>query len=470
MGIRRLICKIVLPGLLLFFILQSGVSQNISKGEDNNFKVDTVIPNLQKLKFKILSDKVYLLNRKEFNPYNLSIFWKGIDNRKYMPQTLELIYKMPEYTPIKFVPRNVFADKMREYEDFMNMRQFSSKFSKELKKEEFSIRDAIEEAEIYDPQYVKFNWAEIPEPNKFVERGYLSTKKSQKDLLNLLQTRTDYNTQRKIEKLQKVKVPWLYEGIENIQLSQGYLSNWVKGGESSISILSDLRIKAIYKMDKYTWENYAIHKIGIMGSQDTKLQINDDLIELNSKFGLNASEKWYYSAITDFKTQFFNGYESGDTEKEHPISAFLSPAYWSFAVGMDFKLKKHDFSLMISPLTSRLTIVTDTSKVDQTRYGLPTGKKVEALNGGSIVNSFHWKMSEGFLLSSNLSAFYQYFAKNDEKKQIQFEWETILNMKINVWLSARILAHMRYFTNESDKLQFKENLSISFVYIVRYRR
>jgi len=274
----------------------------------------------------------------------------------------------------------------------------------------------------------------------------------------------------KREKLQKKKTPWMYEGAENIQLSQIYLSNWVKGGESSISVLSDLRIKAIYKMEKYTWENFAIHQIGFVNQQNSKMRINDDLFELNSKFGLNASEKWYYSGFTNFKTQFFNGYTSDDKDKENPISAFMSPAYWTFAVGMDFKLKKHSFSLMISPLTSKLTIVLDTSKVDQTRYGVPEGKKVEALNGGSIVNSFKWKINEDFLLNSNLSAFYQYFARSDEKKQVQFEWEMILNMRINVWLSTRLLTHLRYYTNESDKMQVKENLSLSFVYLVRYKR
>ncbi len=460
---------IIFFGLLFFVDIDFGFSQELKLKEKYKYEIDTVIPLLTKLRLQTYSDRVYLLDRKEFNPYNLSIFWKPLEKREYKPYTLDLMYKLPDYKPIEFKPTPIFQKKLNEYEDFMNLRQFSRKISSEFNHDD-PIYEIISEAPIYSPGNVKFNWHEIPEPHKFVDRGYLASKKSEQDLLKLLQSRYDYNTHKKIEKLQKIKTPWVYEGIENVQLSQGYLSNWVKGGESSISVLSDLRIKAIYKMDKYTWENFGIHKIGFIGSQDSKLRVNDDLIELNSKFGLNASEKWYYSGYTNFKTQFFNGYESSDVDKEHPISSFFSPAYWAFAVGMDFKLKKHNFSLMISPLTSRLTIVLDTAKVDQTRYGVPHGKKVEALNGGSIVNSFNWKINEDFLLTSNLSAFYQYFAKQDEKKQVQFEWETILNMKINVWLSARILTHMRYYTNESDKLQFKENLSISFVYIVRYRR
>lgn len=332
------------------------------------------------------------------------------------------------------------------------------------------LQQTINNAMFTNAEQVKFNWKDIPEPHKFVDRGYLASRKSEDDLRRLLMSRDDYNTKRKIQKLQKIKTPWVYEGIENIQVSQVYLSNWAKGGESSLSILSDLRVKAIYKMDKYTWENYAIHKIGFVGQEETKGRINDDAIELNSKFGLNASKKWYYSGYTNFKTQFFNGYSKKDVEKENPISAFMSPAYWTFAVGMDFKASKHKFTLMISPLTSKLTMVLDTSKVDQTRYKIAEDRKVEALNGGSIVNSFSWRINNDFHLGSRLSAFYEYFAKNTEVKQIHFEWEAILNMRINVWLSTRLLAHLRYYSNESDKMQFKENLSISFRYIIRYKR
>jgi len=465
---NKLISIFFISGLFLFPGFQSVFSQSLLKDYENSFKLDTVETSLLKRRLKIFSDSIYLLDRKEFNPYTLSIFWKS-RQRKYLPHSFDLFFKKPEYQPIVFKPEPIVGNDLEEYQELMKSRLESKKLSKPFEKG-YSIDDAIEKAAIYDPQYVTFNWDDIPEPHKFVERGYLSTRKSEEDLLKLLSTRNDYDTKRKIQKLQKKKTPWMYEGAENVQLSQVYLSNWVKGGESSVSVLSDLRIKAIYKMEKYTWENFAIHKIGFVSQQDSKIRLNDDMFELNSKFGLNASEKWYYSGFTDFKTQFFNGYKSDDKEKENPISAFMSPAYWTFAVGMDFKLKKHSFSLMISPLTSKLTIVLDTSKVDQTRYGVPEGKKVEALNGGSIVNTFKWKINEDFLLHSNLSAFYQYFARSDEKKQVQFEWEMILNMRINVWLSTRLLTHLRYYTNESDKMQVKENLSLSFVYLVRYKR
>jgi len=433
-----------------------------------NFNIDTVITPLQKIKFEIYRDIIYRLNRKEFNPYNLSIFWPKPDY-KYMPQSLDLFYKQPQFKAIVFTPKVSVYSKIKEYENLMNAKSGEDTLMSEFNMQ-YPLQKAMQRAQIHNPEIVSMMWDDIPEPYTFVDRGYLATKKAEESIKRLLQARSNYNSKHKIEKLQKIKTPWIYEGIENIQLSQVYLANWVKGGESSISLLSDLRIRAIYKMEKYTWESYAIQKIGLVGEQDSKVRVNDDLFELDSKYGINASEKWYYSAFINFKTQFFNGYESGDIDKENPISGFMSPAYLTFAVGMDFKIPEHKFSLLVSPLTSRITMVLDTSKVDPTRYKVPEGKKVDPLNGGSITNNFSWRINEDFHLNSMLNFFYEYLAKSGTEKQVQFEWEMILDMRINVWLSARLLTHLRYYTNESDKMQFKENLSIAFRYIVKYKR
>ncbi len=468
MRVEQLRNILIVSGLLFVLGVRPALSQNGIYVEGVTFNIDTAVPSLLKARLKAYDNILYFNNMREFNPYTLSIFWEN-PVYSFMPQRLDLIYKKPNYKPIEHKPRPYVWNRLKSYKALMSSRTMHDTLPA-IFNQNYPLQEAMRNVTFGSANHVKYNWKDIPEPHNFVDRGYLASKKSEDDLKRMLMSRDDYDTKRKIQKLQREKTPWVYEGIENIQVSHVYLSNWAKGGESSLSILSDLRVKAIYKMDKYTWENYAIHKIGFVGQEETKGRINDDAIELNSKFGLNASEKWYYSGFTNFKTQFFNGYSKNDLVKETPISAFMSPAYWTFAVGMDFKTPKNKFTLMISPLTSKLTMVLDTSKVDQTRYKIPDGKKVEALNGGSIVNSFSWKINEDFHLGSRLSAFYEYFAKNDEEKQVHFEWETILNMKINVWLSARLLAHMRYYSNESDKMQFKENLSLSFRYIIRYKR
>jgi hypothetical protein len=108
-----------------------------------------------------------------------------------------------------------------------------------------------------------------------------------------------------------------------------------------------------------------------------------------------------------------------------------------------------------------MSFVSDTVKFDQTRYNIPKDKKSDNMGGASLVNNFTWEFAKDFNLSSKLDFFYEYM-KSDN--QIQSEWELILDMKINIFLSARISTYVRYYSNESDKIQFRENLSISFNY------
>jgi hypothetical protein len=60
-----------------------------------------------------------------------------------------------------------------------------------------------------------------------------------------------------------------------------------------------------------------------------------------------------------------------------------------------------------------------------------------------------------------MNVFYDYFEKEDK---VQADWDMILDMRINVFLSARIVNNFRYYENESMKLQVRESMSISFRY------
>ena len=144
---------------------------------------------------------------------------------------------------------------------------------------------------------------------------------------------------------------------------------------------------------------------------------------------------------------------------ENPISAFMAPGYFSLAAGMDYKRK--NFTLMLSPVTSRLVVVLDTAKIDPARYNIPEGKRSLFLTGASLQNNFRWDLSKDISFTSALNAFYDYF---EEDENIQAEWDMILNMRVNVFLSTRIVGNLRYFETESDKLQVRQSLSVAFTY------
>jgi hypothetical protein len=461
---------IVLLVLLCVFNAESQKHQNDAVFDDANYS---------ELRMKILKDSLKRIQQREFNPYRLSRFWKKKEV-SYMPHTLNILFRMPDYGSVSFKSSYNAYVALEKYQAFLSGQSMQIIIADQVPTGGI-LRKLIFREAIRSPQKVTYRWAELPEPRRNFNRTYLSSKQADESLYQLLRKKEELDTKQAMKKIKREKSPWTYEGIENVQLSQGHLSNWTKGGESSFSLLSDLRVKAIYSKDNHVWENSGIHKLGVLAQETSKTRINDDLLELNSKYGIKASDKWYYSAFANFKTQFFNGYSAGDKEKTTPISAFMTPAYWTFAIGMDYKTKKNNFTLMLSPLSNKVTMVMDTNKVAK-RYGVPTGKKVHSINGASLVNSFKWNINEDFSVNSKFDAFYEYFADREKLKHydadevligeaipLQMDWELILDMKINVWLSARVLSHLRYIGYESYKMQWKENFSLSFRYIIRYK-
>lgn len=405
----------------------------------------------------------YIKKQVEKNMHFEALLYPELKNYSIETYKFEPKVKMPYYPVIFYQPSNPTKEGLKDYKNFINSKSFSNSYE-DVFNQRYFIKEAQEKYIYSHLQNVNWSWDAIPDPPRLGRNGFLQKRSASESLNKLLRNNT-FETQPSLEKVHISKGPWTIGGTENIQLSQGYVDNWVKGGENNISLSSDLRLAANYKFAKHEWESYIIHKIGVISTDNDPGRVNTDLIEINTKYGHKASDKWYYSFLYNFKTQMFNGYESSDIEKETPISGFLAPAYMSFAVGMDYKPSK-TFTLLISPLTSRLTYVSDTVKYDQTKFGVAKDKKTDVLNGISVVNNIKHQIAEGITLTSRLDAFYQYIGKVDEgdDRQVQIDWEVILDMRINRFLSTRFLAQTRYFTNESTKVQFRENFNIAFKY------
>ena len=127
---------------------------------------------------------------------------------------------------------------------------------------------------------------------------------------------------------------------------------------------------------------------GWLKPADDGIQKNDDKFEFTTRYGIQAFKKWYYSGELDFETQFFNGYDYPD--RDTPISGFLSPVKTLIKLGLDYK-PNNNFSLFLSPLTSKTVFVRDTARIDQTNFGIGEGKK--RLWEGGLNADLSWKKS-----------------------------------------------------------------------------
>ena len=101
---------------------------------------------------------------------------------------------------------------------------------------------------------------------------------------------------------------------------------------------------------------------GLMKEEGNQSVKTDDKIDFSSKYGLKGKGKIYYTLLFNFRTQMTNGYKYPDTD--NAISTFMAPGYLTLALGADYK-PNDKFSLFVSPLTGKMTVVSDDDLSDQ---------------------------------------------------------------------------------------------------------
>jgi len=262
---------------------------------------------------------------------------------------------------------------------------------------------------------------------------------------------------------------WQTGGRIGLTFNQVALSNWAAGGENSFSGNTEFRVFANYKKDKNAWDNSMVLAYGLVKQETRNINKNDDRIEIISKYGRQAGEKWYYAGEFTARSQFAEGYNT--PEDSLKLSDFLSPGYITLSLGMDYK--PHDnFSLMLSPLTSKFTIVMDDSLSSAGAFGVDPGENFRSELGGYIKVMYKKPgVVKNVDFATNLDLFSNYM---DNPDKIDVNWEMFLDMKVNDFLTASIKTHLIYdydikFVDEDsgveeDKIQFKEAFGFGITY------
>jgi len=251
---------------------------------------------------------------------------------------------------------------------------------------------------------------------------------------------------------------WTKGGNFAFNFSQISFSNWAAGGQNAVAGVTKLQLFGNYKKGNTAWDNKIDLGYGLSKVQDLALQKNEDIIDLQSKLGIVASKKLFYSALLSFKSQFAPGYS--DATNTTKISNLFSPAYMALSLGMDYKPSSH-FSLLLSPATGKMTIVTDTALVEM--YGLEKGKTARIELGAFLKSNFNQDILKNVNLATEIGLFSNYLYK---PQNIDVDWKVAINMKINSYLSASINTQLLYDADivetgaEKAKIQFKELLGL----------
>jgi len=281
---------------------------------------------------------------------------------------------------------------------------------------------------------------------------------------------------------------WHTNGLIGLNGNQAGFKNWAQGGENSIAVTGNILYEAHYKKDKNIWDNMFMMSLGTSQIGEGFYQKSEDKIELNSKFGHQASKNWYYSALFNIKTQSVIGYNFPTDTTRNKISGFFAPAYIKLGLGMDYKPNDW-FSLYLSPATARWIIVNDQDLADAGAFGVE--KAVLAGDTGAVITPgqnlkteagayLRLVISKDIFKNVNFGTILEMYSDYLDKPQnIDVDWQVVITMKVNDFLNAQIKTHLIYdddtpvgiddngdgkFDRFGPRTQFSEQLSIGLVY------
>jgi hypothetical protein len=274
---------------------------------------------------------------------------------------------------------------------------------------------------------------------------------------------------------------WTFFGTSNISTNQSQFSNWQGGGQNSIALSTTLNLNLTYQSPNLTWETTLDAGYGlILQGRNGRWFKNDDRLEITTKVGKKASEKWFYTFLLTPSTQFQPGYYSETDTK--PISQFFAPGYVVASLGMDYN-PSQKLSVFIGPVTSKNTFVLNQDLADQGAYGVEaakmdpvtfeyipgTGKRHRSETGGFMRVVYNEpRIMKNVGIQSKLELFSNYL---NNPENIDVDFENTLNLKINQYISTTLILHFIYDDDimialdpeglrSGPRLQFKEVLSV----------
>jgi hypothetical protein len=277
-------------------------------------------------------------------------------------------------------------------------------------------------------------------------------------------SKTD-DIKKALETENKDTVALMHSGIFTAGINEGFLHNWAAGGEvASLTINSVLRANLTYLKHTDVWSNNLEMAYGLNYTYSNSFipRKTDDRIDFTSKYGKRADslKNLFFSCVFNFKSQFTKGYDYSLTGWQNkPTSDFLSPAYLTLAMGMEYR-KGSNISLFLSPIAAR-EILADakyTSLSPQGAFGIDSGKTSKLQFGAYFSGRYKKDINKHLLFSTRLDLYSNYLAKDtrdaannivkqDNPGNIQFFWDNLMVLKVYKTLSITLGLTIAYDNN-----------------------
>ena len=261
---------------------------------------------------------------------------------------------------------------------------------------------------------------------------------------------------------------WVLKGVTGLNMSQTAMANWSAGGENSIAGNAYLNASLTHKKGNWLWVTNMVLDYGLSKTKSQGMRKSSDKIGLSTQLGYSTDNVWFYTLMGDLNTQFAKGYDYPD--KEHQISNFFAPAYSNIALGMEWR-PKSNYSLLLSPVSTKMTFVTDDYLSDLGAFGADPGDHFKIEGGAFVKARAELPVMENVNLITTADFFTPY---SKDFGNIDVNWDVLISMKINKVLSATINTTLKYDNDvktfddngvkKGAKVQFKEVLGIGLAY------
>lgn len=261
---------------------------------------------------------------------------------------------------------------------------------------------------------------------------------------------------------------WVLKGVTGLNMSQTAMANWSAGGENSIAGNAYLNASLTHKKGNWLWVTNVVLDYGLSKNKSQGMRKSSDKIGLSTQLGYSTDNVWFYTLMGDLNTQFAKGYDYPD--KEHQISNFFAPAYSNIALGMEWR-PKSNYSLLLSPVSTKMTFVTDDYLSDLGAFGVDPGDHFKIEGGAFVKARAELPVMENVNLITTADFFTPY---SKDFGNIDVNWDVLISMKINKVLSATINTTLKYDNDvktfddngvkKGAKVQFKEVLGIGLAY------
>jgi len=189
--------------------------------------------------------------------------------------------------------------------------------------------------------------------------------------------------------------------------------------------------------------------LGARKIQRQKVRKIQDKNDFRSKLNYHHGSNFHSSLLLDLRSQLMPGY--GPFDDTTVISRIMSPGFFILALGVDYKPTK-GASVVLSPVTGKLTFVLDQKIADMNLYGndpnfrfydpnitQPHSPKVRYEIGAAI----HWQLKRKFfkdlLVMNQIDLFWDYTNPDHSRRyNIDVNAELRLIYKLKNWLSAHL--------------------------------